>query len=142
MPRKTPKADPTDKESTLVTGTESLPQLTAAFDLAEIPYMIVGSYSSNYYGVPRSTKDADLVVHLSSSERSRLPDILPEGIEIEKQISFEMVTSTRRELLRVEGTLFQIELFKLSDDFHDQCRFERRKKVEIFPGKDVYLPTA
>jgi len=142
MPRKTSKTDPSDKESPLVTGTESLLQLTAAFDLAEISYMIVGSYSSNFYGVPRSTKDADLVVHLSSSEWSRLPDILPAGIELEDQMSFEMVTSTRRELLRVEGTLFQIELFKLSDDSHDRCRFDRRKKVDIFPGKCVYLPTA
>jgi len=57
-------------------------------------------------------------------------------------MSFEMVTSTRRELLRVTGSLFQIELFRLSEDAHDRSRFERRKKVEIFPGADVFLPSA
>lgn len=121
-------------------GTEALLKLIAAFDRAGVPYMIVGSYSSNYYGVPRSTKDADLVVHLPSAEWAKLPSLLPDGIELEDQMSFEMVTSTRRELLRVEGSLFQIELFRLSDDSHDRTRFARRKKLEIFPNTEVYLP--
>lgn len=123
-------------------GTESLLELIKAFDYSEVPYMIVGSYSSNFYGIPRSTKDADLVVHLASAEWARLPFMLPEGIEVEDQMSFEMVTSTRRELLRVRNSLFQIELFRLSDDPHDQSRFARRQRVEIFPGSFVFLPTA
>lgn len=123
-------------------GTESLLELVAAFERSEIPYMIVGSYSSNFYGIPRSTKDADLVVHLPSAEWAKLPGLLPNGIEMEDQMSFEMVTSTRRELLRVKDSLFQIELFRLSDDLHDRSRFERRRKVEIFPDVEVFLPTA
>lgn len=123
-------------------GTDSLLMLIEAFDRAEIPYMIVGSYSSNFYGIPRLTKDADVVVHLRSEEWSKLPTILPEGIELEDQMSFEMVTSTRRELLRIKGSLFQIELFRLSEDRHDLSRFERRRQVEIFPGRQVFLPSA
>ncbi len=123
-------------------GTQSLMELVAAFDRREIPYMIVGSYSSNFYGIPRSTKDADLVVHLPSEKWAELPSILPEGIEMEDQMSFEMVTSTRRELLRVRDSLFEIELFRLSDDPHDRSRFERRQRVEIFPDVGVFLPTA
>jgi hypothetical protein len=116
--------------------------LIEAFDRANISYMIVGSYSSNFYGIPRSTKDADLVIHLQSAEWAKLPEILPDGIELDDQMSFEMVTSTRRELLRVKDSWFQIELFRLSDDLHDRSRFQRRKKVEIFPETHVFLPTA
>ena len=123
-------------------GTESLLELVAAFERSGIPYMIVGSYSSNFYGIPRSTKDADLVVHMPSTDWAKLPGVLPNGIEMEDQMSFEMVTSTRRELLRVKDSLFQIELFRLSDDMHDRSRFERRRKIEIFPGVEVFLPTA
>lgn len=123
-------------------GTDSLLSLIAAFAREQIPYMIVGSYSSNFYGIPRSTKDADLVVHLGSSEWAKLPEVLPDGIELDDQMSFEMVTSTRRELLRVKDSLFQIELFRLSEDAHDQARFARRHKVEIFPGAEVFLPSA
>ena len=36
-----------------------------ALNTLGIPYMIVGSYASNYWGRPRMTHDADLVVELS-----------------------------------------------------------------------------
>ncbi len=68
--------------------------------------------------------------------------MLPDGIELEDQMGFEMVTATRRELLRVKDSLFQIELFRLSEDPHDRLRFERRIHREIFPGVAVSLPTA
>ncbi|HEX3152440.1 MAG TPA: hypothetical protein VHR66_30480 [Gemmataceae bacterium] len=37
-----------------------------------IPIMIVGSLSSNYYGIPRSTNDADLVVQLQPGQLMEL----------------------------------------------------------------------
>lgn len=86
-------------------GTDSLLSLTAALDTAAVPYMIVGSYSSNFYGIPRSTMNADLVIHLPSSGWAKLPALLPDGIRIERQMGFEMITSTRKELLRVRRQL-------------------------------------
>ena len=123
-----------------MTGTDALLELIGAFDREAVSYMVVGSYSSNFYGIPRSTKDADMVVHLSPADWVRLPSILPSGIELDDQMSFEMVTSTQREILRVRDSLFQIELFRLSDDAHDQSRFLRRQRLEIFPGSFVFLP--
>ena len=32
----------------------------------QIPFLMVGSFSSNFYGIPRSTKDGDLVVELGN----------------------------------------------------------------------------
>jgi hypothetical protein len=125
-----------------MTGTDSLLKLVAAFEAAGVPYMIVGSYSSNFYGIPRMTKDADLVVHLDAQGWRTLPALLPDGIELEEQMGFEMVTATQRELLRVKDSLFQIELFRLSDDAHDRMRFDRRIRQTIFPGVAVSLPTA
>lgn len=125
-----------------MTGTQSLLLLLDAFAAKDIPYMVVGSYSSNFYGIPRSTKDADLVVHLSNQDWSNLPAILPEGMHLDEQMGFEMVTSSRREIVRITGSPFHIELFRLTDDDHDRSRFERRMNLEIFPGRHVQLPTA
>ena len=36
-----------------------------------IPFMLVGGFSSNCHGIPRSTKDADFVVQLSSPLNDR-----------------------------------------------------------------------
>jgi len=35
-----------------------------ALEKSSIEYAVVGSFSSNFYGKPRSTADLDLVVHL------------------------------------------------------------------------------
>lgn len=51
-----------------MTGNEGLAALISVLNAGEYPYMIVGSYSSNFYGIPRSTKDADLVLSVASSD--------------------------------------------------------------------------
>lgn len=123
-------------------GTDALIALARAFEDAGLPYMIVGSYSSNFYGVPRSTKDADLVINLEQADWKRLSSLLPTGLELEQQSGFEMVTSTRKELIRVKDSVFEIELFHLSKDAHDKARFARRHKVPFIPGAEAWLPTA
>jgi predicted nucleotidyltransferase len=45
-----------------MTSNEAVSKVAAALEGAGIPYMLVGSYSSNMYGVARSTQDADFVV--------------------------------------------------------------------------------
>jgi hypothetical protein len=134
--------DQIDNPSLPMNGTDALIALARAFDDAGLPYMIVGSYSSNFYGVPRSTKDADLLVNLDQADWKKLSSILPAGLELEQQSGFEMITSTRKELIRVKGSVFEIELFHLSKDAHDSVRFSRRHKVAIIPGVEAYLPTA
>lgn len=123
-------------------GTDALISLIRALERSDVPYMIVGSYSSNFYGIPRSTRDADLVVSLDHADWGKLTSILPPDLELEQQASFEMVTSTRKELIKVKDSLFEIELFYLSNDAHDSTRFDRRQKVEILPGVTACLPTA
>ncbi len=55
-------------------------------------------------------------------------------------MSFETVTKTIRNILFVEGTSCKIELFRLSEDPHDQERFRRRRRVKV-GGRDTYVPT-
>lgn len=138
----TPQKAQTRNSVLLMTGTDALISLIHTFEKAHVSYMIVGSYSSNFYGIPRSTMDADLVVRLDHADWGKLCSILPPNLEIEQQSSFEMVSSTRKELIKVKGSPFEIELFHLSNDAHDNTRFERRQIVEIMPGVNAYLPTA
>ena len=63
-----------------------------------LDYMVVGSFSSNRYGVPRATKDADLVLRVVAAQRERLFTELPKSFHIDPQVSFEMVTGTWRQI--------------------------------------------
>jgi hypothetical protein len=107
---------------------------------AGLRYMLVGSFSSNLYGVPRSTKDADFVVEFGDLTSTALKPFLDQDFIIEPQMSFETVTGTHRYILRHRKTAFTVELFQLRDDPYDKQRFARRRQ-ELLTDKPVYVPT-
>ncbi len=115
-------------------------RVAEALNVAEIPFMLVGGFSSNYYGIPRSTKDADFVVQLSAPLTASFARLLGPEFEAEEQLSFETNTGTQRQEFRVKDTLFKVEVFRLSNDAHDQERFRRRGPVEV-EGRQVFFPT-
>jgi hypothetical protein len=107
----------------------------------ESPYMLVGSFSSNAYGPPRSTQDMDIVLRIEGSEPQMLLDLLGEDFFLEPQIGFETKFFTTKHLIRHRDSPFKIELFELSGDEHDRSRFDRREKIEVL-GHEVWIATA
>jgi hypothetical protein len=84
-----------------------------ALEASSIPYMLVGSFSSNVYGVERSTQDADFVIELIDQTIGELARRLAPLIRVDRQLSFETVTMTKRFVANVADSPFQIEFFLL-----------------------------
>ena len=125
-----------------MTAAESIAvRVVDALDGCRIAYFLVGSFSSNYYGIPRSTKDADFVVQLPGPVGDDFLGVLGGDFEADPQLSFETNTGTYRQLIKHKPTPFKIEIFLLSTDSHDQMRFQRRVQVALF-GRQLWLPTA
>jgi hypothetical protein len=116
-------------------------RMADALTASGIAYLLAGSFSSNYYGIPRSTKDADFVVELRSGVGRDFMARLGNDFEADPQLSFETNTGTYRQLLKHSISPFKIELFLLSNDPHDQARFQRRVAVAAY-GRQIWLPTA
>ena len=95
----------------------------------EVDYMVVGSFSSSLYGIPRSTRDLDVVVNWGARAVRELTNKLGPKYKLDQQLSFEMVTMTIRNIVEVPDSDFKIELFHLSEDAHDVERFRRRRRV-------------
>ncbi len=112
-----------------------------ALSASGISYLITGSFASNYYGIPRSTKDADFVVQLGSALGGDFGKRLGDEFILDPQLSFETVTGTYRQYVRHRRSKFKIELFLLSPDPHDQERFRRRIEVDL-SGQKVWLLSA
>jgi hypothetical protein len=124
-----------------MTSTEAVLNVLDALEDCGIPYMLVGSNSSNAYGIPRLTQDADFVVELGEKSILELARWIAPSIRIDPQMSFETVTMSRRHVAEVVGTPFKIEFFLLNDDPHNQERFRRRRQVSAL-GRQVWMPTA
>jgi hypothetical protein len=124
-----------------VTSNEAVVAMIDALQAAHVPYMLVGAYSCNVYGVARATKDADIAVQLKPDSIAELCKRLDQRFRLEPQMTFESVTATSRHVIHVKGSSFKIELFCVGDEPHDRERFARRRTVRQW-NRDVYVPTA
>jgi hypothetical protein len=125
----------------MTNGNEVAARFVEAFEALDVDYFLAGSYSSNYYGVPRATNDADFVAVLSGRAID-LAKFLGDEFVLDPQTSFEGITGTLRDIFVIPSVPFKVEVFHLSDDPHDRSRFERR--VLVFDedlGREVYIPT-
>jgi len=121
-------------------GEDAVGALLDVLNALGIEYMVVGSFSSNRYGVPRATNDADFVLRVIAPQKEQLYAALSSSFRVDPQASFEMVTGTWRQIIEIPEIPFTIELFELSRDPHDQSRFARRTRLTLL-SRDAWLPT-
>lgn len=112
-----------------------------ALNASGVDYMLVGSFSTNAYGIPRSTKDADFVLQLQGDFAPVFYEKLGNDFEMDPQLRLETNTGTYKQEMRFAGTPFTVEFFRLSNDPFDQERFGRRVPVKLL-GRDTFIPTA
>lgn len=124
-----------------MTTPDALRLLIDALEGLQIPYMLVGALSVNQYAPPRSTNDADVVIDAQPAQLAQLAARLQPLAHLDRQLTFETATGTRRTIVKVTGTEYRIELFHVSQDPHDQQRFQRRLRADL-EGFSVWVPTA
>ena len=122
-----------------MTANEIVLRVIEVLGQQSIPYMLVGSYSSNTFGIGRSTQDADFVVEFGTRPASPLFEALAPDLVFDDQMRLETVTGTLRYVGRHKSG-FKVELFLTSSDAHDRERFARRQKLPFLTGS-AYLPT-
>jgi len=116
-----------------------------ALEAEGIPYMLVGALSSSVFGIPRATKDVDIVLQLPTREPlRRLEARLAEVVVFDPQVSFETLTGSVRHILTAKTRPpFIVELFELGSDPFVIERFSRRRAAWSGQLKrQVFLPTA
>ena len=116
---------------------------TDACDAEGVEHLLTGAMGTSFYGIPRSTKDVDLVLALSDAdELARVMRRLEGVVEFDTQVRFDTLTWGKR----LVGTLrepphFKIELFELFDDPFVQMQFSRRIRRRLEDGWEPNLPT-
>ena len=110
-----------------------------------IKHMLTGAFAFNLYGIPRATKDVDVVLSVESSgPMERVIARLDPVVEFNGQVQFDTLTWGRR-LVGVarQKSPIKVELFELFDDPFVMSQFERRRQLfskQI--NRTTWLPTA
>jgi len=108
-----------------VTSEEALQRIITRLESATVDYIMVGAFSSNLYGVPRSTKDADIEIRFESIDLVPFCDALGPDFRLDRQMMLEGFTGSTRNVVTFLPTEFDIELFRLTNDPHQQERISR-----------------
>ena len=107
-----------------------------ALEQAGIPYMLVGSFASNLYGVPRATQDADVVI---SPDPTRLQIFLStlarEGFYAPSESSVQQALAHERPFNVIHiNSGFKVDLIPKRARPFSQQEFQRRVRI-YFLGK-------
>lgn len=108
-------------------------------------HMLTGAFATSHYGIPRSTKDVDVVISLSGPDPIlRVAQRLDAQVAFDSQVQFDTLTWGRR-LVGVarQSPPFKVELFELFDDPFVKAQFDRRRIIISEQlNRPTWLPTA
>lgn len=112
-------------------GFKALNAVIKALDAGGIPYMLGGSFASSFYGIPRATFDADLVVQIAPAGAAELHSALKGAFYAdEEEMRQAAATRSSFNLIHLE-TAFKVDLFPLKEDAYSKEAFSRRVKQPI-----------
>jgi hypothetical protein len=109
-----------------------------------VEFMAVGAIAAGTYGVPRSTRDVDLLVSIDvPSNVASLIHRLSSFVEFDPQVTFDTLIWGRRHVGRYLGAPpFKVELFETFDDPFVVSEFSRRHRVYVpILQRETWLPT-
>ncbi len=115
-----------------------------AAEAAGVEFMAVGAIAAGAYGVPRSTRDVDLLMGVSvGGGVSAVVKHLEPIVDFDAQVVFDTLTWGRRHVGQCRSERpFKVELFELFDDPFVQSEFGRRQQVFVpMLGRSTWLPT-
>lgn len=125
---------------------EPIAQVVDALEQLDIPYVIVGSFASTFWGRPRTTHDADLVVEITPEQAVALARLL-EGRFYAPDFVLKEAARKRDQFNIIHlNTGFKVDLWPVKNTEYDRQAFHRHltgtilgRDMEIISPEDVIL---
>jgi hypothetical protein len=100
-------------------------------DVAQIPYMLTGSYALAYYTTPRMTRDLDLVVALGEEDVAAIVSVFAPDFYIDADDVRSAVLSQRLFNLMHLASGIKVDLIVRKGSEYRQVEFARRQAVTM-----------
>ncbi|MBM3879045.1 MAG: hypothetical protein FJ387_04910 [Verrucomicrobia bacterium] len=115
-----------------------------ACDTEGVDHLITGAFAVSAFGIPRATKDVDILLSVTTGDPiARVVRRLEPIVEFDRQAQFDTLTWSKRLVGTARGSPpFKVELFELfSDPFVLSLFSRRRKAFSDQLGRTTWLPT-
>lgn len=128
------------------TERDALFQVLDALEALQIPYMVVGSFASTFWGRPRLTHDVDMVVEIAAHKIAELARLLAPHFYAPQFVIEDAVRKRGQFNLIHLDCAFKVDMWLLKDSPYDIVCFERRllgvmfeREVWVSSPEDVIL---
>lgn len=106
-----------------------------ALDELGCPYFITGSVAGSLHGLPRLTRDVDIVAMMREDDATALRRILAPAYYCDEHAMVDAVRRGRSFNAIHLDTVFKVDVFVLSNRMVDQERLQRRRSVTLSEGE-------
>ena len=110
-------------------------------DRAKIDYMITGSIATNFYTVPRMTRDIDIVIELSENDLSRFIRLFENDYYLDPETVRDAAKKKGMFNVIQNEYVIKVDFVVRKDNPYRQTEFSRRKRVSIDKQK-LYVVAA
>lgn len=118
---------------------EILSLLVPVLEHAQVPYMLTGSVASSAHGMPRSTRDIDIVVDPTREQLQLLMREFPSDRYYADEQQALQAFSKRSQFNVIDSdTGWKVDFIVAQDSAYGRAAFARRMQVEI-SGVTVYV---
>jgi hypothetical protein len=108
----------------------------------DLPFAVVGSLASSARGIPRATKDVDLVVHMAPIHAEELAVLLgPDWYVDAAQIRSAIESRRAFNVIHMESG-WKIDVFPAYSDFHDSELRRAMMTRLVLEGDEVECPVS
>lgn len=128
------------------TERDALFRVLDALEALQIPYMVVGSFASTFWGRPRLTHDVDLVVEIAAPKIAELARLLAPHFYAPQFVIEDAVRKRGQFNLIHLDCAFKVDMWLLKDSPYDIVCFQRRllgvmfeREVWVSSPEDVIL---
>lgn len=104
-------------------------EVARAFEELQVPYLVGGSIASSVHGIPRSTRDADLVADLHPQDVQPLVAALKANFYIDDERVLHAIRRRSSFNMIHHATGLKIDVFLLKEDPLSRQEMNRRRQI-------------
>lgn len=100
-------------------------------DKEKIPYMLTGSIATNFYTVPRMTRDIDIIIQIDLKDTDKIFDNFKDDFYIDKEMIIDAIKRKASFNIIHNEKLVKVDFIVKKETEYRKEEFGRRKQVSI-----------
>ncbi len=105
--------------------------VTTRLNEARIPYMLTGSLATNYYSIPRMTRDIDIVIEIDTEGVIKLVELFKADFYIDEDMINDVLKYKGMFNIIHNNSVIKVDFIIKKDTEYRKTEFKRRREIEI-----------